>query len=102
MIHAANVAEGGSSHHNWIAGIAGLRGSDADQLRTLARSRGCTGYALHPATFRLVCAASRSSPILMMQAPENRKGDDFRGVAAYEPEALRWLGNLLVDALVRP
>ncbi len=77
-----------------------LRTQPAWSLQDLADA--CTGYALHPATFRLVCAASRSSPILMMQAPENRKGDDFRGIAAYEPEALRWLRNLLVDALVRP
>ena len=43
---------------------------------------GCTGYALHPAPFQLVWAASRSSPILMMQAPEDRKGDDFGAIAA--------------------
>ncbi len=61
----------------------------------------CPGYALHPATDQRVCPPSRSSLIYMMQAAENRKGDDVGGPAVAETAALLELWNLLTDTLVR-
>ncbi len=46
------------------------------------RDAPCPGYALHPATQQWLCPRSRNSPIVMMQAAENRKGDDVRALAA--------------------